>query len=246
MTQQRIKPAAAVVYPESDGQPMGETDLHRVLMVDLIQAVDRHYRADTDFYVSGNLFIYYEEGNPEKVVAPDFFAVPGISRGLRRVFKLWEEKKGPQVVIEVSSTKTRLEDHGNKRFIYEELQVPEYFIFDPLKGRQQTSFVGFYLKDRVFQPMKPKVSEGGLIVFESAVLALELRAQGPSLRLADPKTGSLLPTSVELEQLLEREKNRAEAEKARAEAAESRAEVAERELARVREELARLRKQSSQ
>jgi len=239
MTRQHIKPAAAVVYPESDGQPMAETDLHRVLMVDLIQAVDRHNRAEPDFYVSGNLLIYYEEGFPEKVVAPDFFAVPGIPRGLRRVFKLWEEKRGPQVVIELSSKKTRLEDHGNKRFIYEELKVSEYFIFDPLKGRLQTSFDGFHLKEGIFQPMKPKVSEGGLVVYESFVLALDLRAQGPSLRLADPKTGSLLPTTVELEQLLEREKIHAEA-------AESRAEAAERELARLREELARLRNQAGQ
>jgi len=28
-----------VIYPESDGQPMGETDRHRNIMIDLIQSL---------------------------------------------------------------------------------------------------------------------------------------------------------------------------------------------------------------
>ncbi len=271
MTWPQLKPPSAVAYPESDGKPMAESDLHRILMVDLIDAVDRRFQADPKFYVSGNLFIYYEEGHPEKVVAPDFFVVRGVPKGLRRVFKLWEEKKSPQLMIEVTSPSTHLEDLGNKRAIYEELKVQEYFIFDPEGGRFQPPFRGFTLKRGVLQPVAPAavssfgppdgtVAGGGKIIYHSAVLGLELHGQGSSLRLIDPKTGDPLPTSRELEQLMEAEKKRAGAEKKhrriekiradtqkkRANAEKYRADAAEKELSRLREELSRLRNKAGQ
>ncbi|MBI4586370.1 MAG: Uma2 family endonuclease [Planctomycetes bacterium] len=255
MTWPQLQPPTTIVYPESDGKPMAESDLHRNLMLELIDGVDRRFQADPEFYVSGNLFIYYEEGHPEKAVAPDFFVVRGIPKGLRRVYKLWEEKKGPQVVIELTSPSTHLEDLGNKRAIYEQLQVQEYFIFDPEGLRFQPPFRGFALKQGALQPAPPASAAGGTIIYFSAVLGLELRGQGQSLRVVDPKTGTPLPTSRELERFLElekkhahtekeradREKARASTEKERAEAEKERADAAERELSRLREELARLR-----
>ena len=77
-----------VHYPESDGKPMAESDLHRKLMTDLIQAAEDHFGLDPEVYVSGNLLLYYEEGHPEKVVSPDFFMVRGVPKGLRRIYKL--------------------------------------------------------------------------------------------------------------------------------------------------------------
>ena len=68
---------AEVFYPEADGQPMAETDVHRDLMIDLIAMLREYFRDDPHVYISGNLFLYYEEGNPRRVVAPDVFVVKG-------------------------------------------------------------------------------------------------------------------------------------------------------------------------
>ncbi len=71
--------AGQIEYPETDGEPMAETDTHRDLMSDaLIQPLKEHFRNESNVYVSGNLLLYYEEGNPRASVAPDVFIVFGI------------------------------------------------------------------------------------------------------------------------------------------------------------------------
>jgi len=65
-------PHDSVLYPSSDGQPMAESDIHRRCMTYLIDALERHFekRASGNVYVSGNMLMYYEEGNPRKSLAP--------------------------------------------------------------------------------------------------------------------------------------------------------------------------------
>src|SRR4029453_1287894 len=120
-----------VHYPESDGKPMAETDIHLDLMFDLIASAAYHFRDARDVYVSGNLLLYYEEGNPGASVAPDVFVVRGVKKGRRRIYKLWEEKKAPLAVIELTSRSTQIEDFGTKKAVYEQIGVKEYFLFDP-------------------------------------------------------------------------------------------------------------------
>ena len=210
----------AVYYPESDGKPIAETDTHRDVMVYLIEALQDFFRDDPQVYVAGNLFVYYEEGDPAQVVAPDVFVVKGVPRRKRRTYKVWEEGKGPDVVIEVSSRKTQREDLGPKKGTYEMMGVQEYFLFDPLGEYLETPLVGYRLTDEGYRPLKqePLVSE---------VLGLALRVEEGALRLYDPATGEKLVPPLE-------------AQEARRQA-EARAEAAEAELARLRAELHHLR-----
>lgn len=60
-----------IEYPTADGQPMAETTLHRKIMSDMIEGLERRFRDVPDVWVGGNLFLYYEKGNPRAVVAPD-------------------------------------------------------------------------------------------------------------------------------------------------------------------------------
>ena len=70
-----------VEYPSSDGQPMAETPVHRDAMIDAIRdPLQRHFAKRSDVYVSGDMLMYYEEGNPRKCVAPDVFVVLGANR----------------------------------------------------------------------------------------------------------------------------------------------------------------------
>ena len=101
-------------YPTSDGKPMAETDWHRNLMADLIATLKEHYAPQDRVYVSGNLLLYYELGNRRRRVAPDVFVVKGIPKHNRPNYLLWEEGKGPGVVIEVTSSTTRREDLETK------------------------------------------------------------------------------------------------------------------------------------
>ena len=64
-----------VFYPESDGQPMGETELHRDEIVYLIEAFQERFQEETDVYVGGDLFLYYRQGSPREAVCPDVMVV---------------------------------------------------------------------------------------------------------------------------------------------------------------------------
>ena len=119
-------------YPESDGKPMGETDVHIDALIYLREALKDYFRDESQVYVAGNMFLYYEEGNPAACLAPDVFVVQGVAKGERRTYKLWEESQPPTVVFEITSRGTQLEDLGTKRAVYAMLGVREYFLYDPL------------------------------------------------------------------------------------------------------------------
>ena len=179
-----------VYYPESDGEPMAETDVHISTVIYLREALRDHFRDAPQVYVAGNLFLYYVEGNPTQVVAPDVFVVFGVPKGDRRVYKVWEEGKGPDVVFEVTSASTSAEDLGPKKGTYEMLGVREYFIFDPLVEYLEPQVLGFRLGEQGYR----KMEEGPLI---SQVLGLELRVEGRELRLYDVKTSGKLLSPLE-------------------------------------------------
>src|SRR4051794_21541254 len=97
-----------VEYPESDGKPLGETDVHRREIAQLIEMLIMFFQSAPDIYVSGNLMFYYEKGKPSAVTSPDVFVVKGVQKGLRRTYKLWEEQQAPVVVFEITSRSTGL------------------------------------------------------------------------------------------------------------------------------------------
>ena len=56
-------------YPTSDHRPMAETDLHREMMFDVIEALKAYY-AGQPVYVTGNLLVFYEPGNKRRHISP--------------------------------------------------------------------------------------------------------------------------------------------------------------------------------
>src|SRR5271167_2013881 len=104
------RPAKEIDYPTSDGRPMAETEVHRDLMVDSIQTLQHWFAADPMVCVSGNLLVYYEEGNRRRHVAPDVFVAKGVRKEVRKYFLLWKEAKGLDAVIELTSSSTRKVD----------------------------------------------------------------------------------------------------------------------------------------
>jgi len=172
---------------------MGETDLHRRVMVDLIAVLEQFY-AGQKVYVSGNLLLFYEPGNKRRHVSPDVLITKGLQPGPRKNYILWQEGLPPNVVIEVTSESTRNEDLKKKFEIYRDvMRVAEYFLFDPYAEFLTPPLQGFRLESGRYIPIAPT---GGRLL--SAQLDLELEARGESLRLFDRRTGEVLLTPTEM------------------------------------------------
>jgi Uma2 family endonuclease len=179
-------------YPTSDGRPF-DSDWHRDLMFALIQMLDDWYAADPSVYVSGNLLIFYVPGNRRRHVSPDVFVVKRVPKHDRPNYLVWEEGKGPDLVIELTSSSTRAEDVKQKFRLYQDtLRVQEYFLFDPLGDYLDPPLRGYRLWRGKYVAVRPV--KGRL---PSKVLGLHLERDGRNLRLYDPATGGWLPTPEE-------------------------------------------------
>ncbi len=184
-----------IEYPESGGKPLGETDRHRQLIFDLIHALTTFFLKVKDVYVSGDLMMYYEEGNPHKVISPDVFVVNGVAKGERRIYQTWIEGKMPEVIIEVSSRKTKREDFTTKMELYARLGVKEYYIFNPEYPKRRPAFNAYRLNGNRYVDV---LITGGRV--KSEVLGLELVDTGKTLRLFNPQTQEFLLTAAEAEE----------------------------------------------
>jgi len=213
-----------IYYPESDGKPMAESDVHRDVMTDLIYALQTRYAWEPDVYVAGNLLLYYVEGDPRCSVSPDVLVTRGIPKGRRKTYLLWREGRMPDFVVEVTSDTTRTEDVRKKKDLYQRLGVEEYILFDPLGDYLRPRLQGHRLAGGRYQPI-PAEADGSLL---SRTTGLRLLPEGENLRLIDAATGERLLFTAE-ERVARRE-------------AEERARAAEEEIARLRRELERLRR----
>lgn len=208
------KTGSKVNYPTRDGRPMGETDVHRDDMVSLIQALQQYYAHEPMVFVSGNLLLFYVEGDRRKHISPDVFVVFGVPKGQRLNYLVWEEGRAPEVVIELTSKTTRKEDLEKKFNLYQDvLQVREYFLFDPLGEYLKPSMQGHRLTDGKYRPID---LEGARM--RSEVLGLDLERSGSELRLFNRKTGGWLPTADEIRAALEERESVLAQEKRRADA----------------------------
>ena len=201
-------------YPSSDGQPVAESDFQLHPLLYAVTALRTHFQDRADVYVAGNMFIYYEEGNPEAVVAPDVFVVLGAAKRDRASYMLWQEPKGPDVVLEITSRSTRTKDQGPKRGTYAFLGVREYFQYDPTHDYLVPALQGAHLVAGTYQAMLSTTLPDGTLVLHSDVLGLDLCLEDGTLRFYDPVTETKLLSHAEMEQA------RREAEQARREAEE--------------------------
>jgi Uma2 family endonuclease len=217
-------------YPTSDGRPMAETDYHRDLMFDLIKMLDAFFANDKKVYVSGNLLIYYVPGNRRRHLSPDVFVVKGVKKKKRLNYLTWEEGKGPDLVIEVTSSSTRGADVKDKFAIYQDvLKVKEYFLFDPFGDYLKPPLQGHRLVRGKYREMEPV--DGRLV---SKVIGLHLQGDGQRLRLYDPATAHWLLTPEEAKRQAEERERQSQERERQAEAARRQAEDRERQAEAAR------------
>ena len=242
--------AGAELYPETDGKPMAASDDHRRLLILTLQVLETYFKERPEVYISGDILMYYREGYPQEVVAPDVLVTFGIGQKSRRTYKVWEEGKVPDFVMEFSSKSTYRNDLGQKMELYASLGIQDYFLYDAEGLYLPTPLMGFTLEKRVYAAIPADVQ--GRV--HSSVLGLDFHLRETEIAIYDPVAGEELQTQAAREAAraetaetqAAREAARAETaetqaarEAARAETAETRAEKAEAEVARLREALAR-------
>jgi Uma2 family endonuclease len=219
------------LYPDSDGRPMGDTDFHSYALRWLWDALQDFF-AGLDFYIAMNLLMYYEQGNPKGRRDPDILVAKGVGAHKRRSFRFWEENKKPCTLFEITSKRTWREDTGEKRTLYEQLGIPEYFLFDPEGKYLKPALQGFRLSKGKYVALKLD-ADGSLM---SKQLGLRLVPEGEMLRLVDARTGKPVPTRAER---AEKEKQQALKEKRQALKEKQRADQLAQENERLRALLAR-------
>ncbi len=226
-----------IYYPETDGEPMAESDFQRKPLMYMVEALDLYFEDRPDVYVSGNLLIYYEEGNPRASVAPDVFVVFGVPKRERPIYQIWREGKSPDVVIEITSRTTRYKDQVEKAKLYSRLGVKEYFQYDPTGDYLQPALrVRWLDQDGSYQELQLDQLSDETLVLESQLLGVELHLKGNRLRLFDPTRQDYLRTYQEAEAQIKIETQARLAEEQARYQAEERIKELEAEVARLKAE----------
>lgn len=220
-----------------DGEPL-ETNRHRIAMNVLIDSILSALAWRSDFFVGGNMFVYYSRNQAmnRDFRGPDFFVALDVDGNRERQgWVVWEEEgQYPDVIVELMSPSTAKIDLGVKKTLYERtFHTANYFVYDPFNPN---SLQGWHLDDRQrYQPLTP--NERGWLWCETLELWLgtwqgSIRREPPTgtcdwLRFYD-RAGNLVLLPEEIaareQQQASSERQRAEAERQRAEAERQRSE----------------------
>jgi Uma2 family endonuclease len=207
---------------DSDEPPL--TDFHRNQIDLLIRLLKYGWQDRPDFYISGNLTVYYNEQQLKKrdFREPDVFVVLGAEKKDRRSWAVWEEGgKYPDVVIELLSSATATVDKGAKKDLYQNVwRVPNYFWFHP----QTMEFAGFHLVDGRYKALVP--TESGWLWSDQLQLFLGIHEQQLRWFIAE---GQLVPLPEEAERQAKEQERQAMAQERQAKEQERQAKEQERQ-----------------
>ena len=217
-----------IEYPESDGLSMGESDLHSFWMFYVRSLLEHRFRGQQN-YITSNLALYFVEGDPRTYIVPDVFMVKDHPSEMRGVYKLWEERKAPNVAFEITSHSTHREDLA-KIPKYQLIGVAELFLFDPTGGYLTPSLQGFRLGKCDYVAI-PRDRKGNLY---SRELDANLGLKDRELVLIDSSSGNRWLTA---EEAAEAEREVAELER---DVERTRSKKLEEEVSRLRDKLRKL------
>jgi len=200
----------AIIYPESDGQPMSDNTKQFRWIVTIKENLELLFAENSNVFVAGDLLWYPVEGDNKTRQAPDTMVVFGRPKGDRGSYKQWEEDNiAPQVVFEILSPGNRLKAMAQKLKFYERYGVEEYYVYEP----DDVELIGWLRSGNQLELID---EINGWI---SPHLGVRFEMTADNLEIFTP-SGERFLTFVELAQLKEQEKQRAEQEKQRADEAE--------------------------
>ena len=189
-------PQTEIIYPETDGMPLPDGHYQDPLFREIVTTVEMHFQNRPDVTVSGNTFVYYQQGNPRRFVAPDCYVALGISKeSIQRfnTYRTWEVGKPPDFALEIGSPSTADHDLTDKRDLYARIGIGEYWRFDATGGDfYHEPLVGEYLAEGQYHRFPLNHEPNGLIWAYSPTLNLNLCWENGRLRFHNPTTGEWL------------------------------------------------------
>ena len=243
MTTKLPRAGAEIHYPDSDDEPLPDGRYQEPYFTEIVGTVREHFRNRPDVEVSGNTFIYYEEGNPRRFISPDLHVTLGVtaegfaSMDYRNTYLVWEIGKPADFVLEIASESTALRDITEKRELYARIGFGEYWRFDGTGGEfYREPLVGEYLADGEYHRFEVAPDGEGRPHGYSPTLDLWLYWEAGQLRFYDPSTGRWLLSRAEIVAAKERAQAAQQAAEAARQAAETRAAELETVLMRLRGE----------
>ena len=189
------KTQTAIIYPETDGQPMPDGEYQSLIFRKALTPLENHFREIPGAHVNGNTLLYYVEGDPNQSVSPDCYVVFGItpealhslSEEGNNTYLLWEVGKPPDFVMEIASKSTKSNDLISKRALYAELGIPEYWRYDQTGGDfYGDPLVGERLVDGEYQRIRMREDDDGRVWAHSPALNLALYWDNGDLRYWNP------------------------------------------------------------
>ena len=222
-----------IYYPSGDGEPVAETFDHLYVILITIEIL-RLYLQDIQACVLGNQFLYYEEGNSGKRCAPDVMVSFGVKPGSRDNYKIWEEGAIPSVVFEMTSRGTREKDNIEKRNLYAQIGIEEYWQFDPKGEWISEQLRGFRLVDGQYVPILNSVS---------TVLGLRLEVTGALMSFYRSDNGEKLLIPLELQEKAERAQEKLRLEQIRSQELQIQLKVTQSESEQFRSQAEELQAQ---
>ena len=192
-------PATAATAPEPDeveypeGHWVAQSVSHGVAVRQAATALDFHFQEREEVLVAMELVVYFQPGQAEAKLQPDVQVVFGAGRANRSSFKVWEEGKAPDFVLEVASPSTADKDARLKARQYARIGVREYWRLDPEGSLMSSPLQGYALSGGRYGRLEPVASTGERLYLQSQVLGLELRSRRQAgatvLVFRDPATG---------------------------------------------------------
>ena len=189
----------SIEYPDSDGEPMAETDFQYTAMTETTSTLRVRFTGRPDVYVASDMLMYYRMNDNETRVAPDIFVVFGAAGNhRRRNWLVWREGKAPDFVMEIASPGTWRRDIIAKRGIYAGMGVTEYWRFDPTGECFRPVLAGERLVDGEYREIPLETDGDGVLWGRSEALGLDICVlPDGNLRLYDPESGQWLQTHQE-------------------------------------------------
>ena len=180
---------------------MPEGDMQTRRRMELVLALrDWLKEHHPDAWVCSDINIYYQQGNPRVVVAPDVAVAFGVNKAAvenNPTYKVWEAGAVPVFALEIASHTTYKRDLREKPSTFADLGVAEYWRLDPTGGDYLgTPLAGERRRNGRWEPI-PITTEtannrGVQQRGHSRALGLDLCWAPPKLRLYHPDSDTWL------------------------------------------------------
>lgn len=191
-------------YPSSDGKPMAD-NTRQWNWISYIKHNLEEITKGKDIFVASDLLWYPVEGNNRFRVAPDVMVAIGRPKGDRNSYLQWKEGHiAPQIVWEILSPSNTKKEMSKKRTLYDNLEVEEYYVYDPDFNRLQ-----------IYQRNSNKLVQKKASEWTSALLKFKVELTDSTLQLFRPD-GTPFKSFSELELEMEAAKLEAQAAKKKA------------------------------